>query len=286
MLGCVNNPVNYNGSTSQNNQDYMWLLENLDDGKVATWQDSNGGEHHFAVFSTYPENQKLCRDYFHIVVGRSNRNYGTSCRVGKEQWQHVLNSERTAQLHYAEFMQLEQEFNTPSKIQPGKVKTNNFGSRNINYTPSYNLSSFFSKHSTRAESKYGLPLRNMIDDAAQKQNFHSCLVHSVVFHESSYNPSAASGCCVGLMQLGKATASEVGVSNRRNAQQNLNGGTVYLRKKLNERGIDGKISLALASYNCGYGTIKKNNFQIPERCSSNKPREYVNNILKRFKECN
>ncbi|MDQ6975958.1 MAG: lytic transglycosylase domain-containing protein, partial [Mariprofundaceae bacterium] len=144
---------------------------------------------------------------------------------------------------------------------------------------------FLLEKSKSAESKYGIALRRLIDDASRQQNFHPCLIHAVVFHESAYNPNAASPCCAGLMQLGKAAAKEVHVVNRKDPRQNLNGGSYYLRKKLNEPGINNNISLALAAYNCGYGVIKKNKFKIPYRCWSNKPRQYVSKILSKFQQC-
>ncbi|MDQ6979441.1 MAG: lytic transglycosylase domain-containing protein, partial [Mariprofundaceae bacterium] len=155
----------------------------------------------------------------------------------------------------------------------------------IGYPTSYTLSPFFSEHAKKAEKKYHIPLRKMIDDVGKQQDFHPCFIHSVVFYESGYNPQAASPCCVGLMQLGKAAAKETGVRNRRDPLQSLQGGVRYLNLKMNEPGIHGNVGLALASYNCGYGTIKKNHFKIPQRCWSNSPQQYVKKILSKYKEC-
>lgn len=266
-------------------KDYLYLLENLNDGKVAIWRDSRGIEHHFAVFSTYAESNNLCRDYFNTSIQQrieSDRVFGTSCRISAMKWQYVRKSEASSRMHYLEFMRLEAGFHASFAGSDSTTGQR----RGISYPSRYTLSPFLSQKSKAAEAKYGIALRSMIDDASRQQNFHPCLIHAIVFYESGYNPNAASPCCAGLMQLGKAAAKEVHVVNRKDPRQNLTGGSRYLQKKLNEQGINKNISLALASYNCGYGTIKNNNFQIPQRCWSNNPRHYVSKILSKFKQCN
>lgn len=283
--GCVSNHTqSHHHSANDVMQDMQYLLENLDDGKLAMWQDRQGVSHRFAVFSSYGNEQgQVCRDYFHIHFRHqptNEREYGTSCRIGHQQWQYMENSAQTAKSHYDEFMHYEQGIHSKNSRE-----TSFNTPKNIQYTTRYQLSPFLLKTVRKAELEYNLQLRILIEQAAKTQDFHPCLIHALTYYESSYNPNAASGCCVGLMQLGKAAAQETGVNNRRNPEQNLAGGTKYLRTQLKQRGIEGQISLALAAYNCGYGTIKKNNFQIPERCWSNKTRIYVKKILNRFQQC-
>jgi len=271
-------------------EDFVYLLETLDDGKLAEWQDSRGSQHAFAVFSTYVSRERVCRDYFHIINTGSyakHRRFGTSCRIGKLAWQHVQGSEVESEKHYQRFLQLDAEFKQPQRQHPTPppVQQHTASPRSIAYPSTYTLSPFFIEHAQTAEKKYRIPLRQMINDVSKQQNFHPCFIHSVVFYESGYNPNAASPCCVGLMQLGKAAAKESGVTNRRDPRQSLQGGARYLHLKMNERGINGNVGLALASYNCGYGTIKKNNFKIPQRCWSNKPQQYVEKILSKYKQC-
>lgn len=288
FLGCANKVLHSDAMPDDARQDYVYLLEKLNDGKLAMWKASDGMKHQFAVFSTYPEKDRLCRDYFSFTVaaGReSNRTYGTSCRAANKTWHYVEGSEHTSQRHYQQFMRLESgfyQYQRPSRPQQqtGTVP------KGIAYPGSYTLSPFFSSTSKKAEGKYGIPLRSMIDRTSRQQDFHPCLIHSMVYYESGYNPNAATSCCSGLMQLGKAAAKETNVRNRKDPQQSLNGGARYLQQKLNEPGINKNISLALASYNCGYGTIKKNNFKIPRRCWSNNPQQYVQKILGKFQQCN
>lgn len=297
LSSCANRALQTSsGMASDAQQDYIYLLENLNDGKLAIWRDSRGTEHHFAVFSTYPQKNKLCRDYFNTIINgsvESEKDFGTSCRVGVNQWQYIQGSDQTSKAHYMQFMRLEKGFKSDYGKQPLEHKHSrpapNRGSsskKGIAYPARYTLSPFLLNKSTAAESKYQIPLRRLIDDASRPQDLHPCLIHAIVFYESGYNPNAASPCCAGLMQLGKAAAKEVRVANRKDPRQNLNGGAYYLKKKLNERGINNNISLALASYNCGYGVIKKNNFKIPQRCWSNNPQQYVAKILSKFQQCN
>jgi len=280
----------FGASPSDAYKDFVYLLETLDDGKLAEWQDSRGSRHAFAVFSTYVSNQGVCRDYFHITntgAHANQRRFGTSCRSEAQSWLYLQGSEAESQQHYQRFLQLDEGFKQPRQQYPmlAPTRQDTASPRSIAYPSSYTLSPFFTAHAKKAEQKYQLPLRQMIDDVGKQQNFHPCFMHAVVFYESGYNPHAATPCCAGLMQLGKAAAKEAGVTNRHDPRQSLQGGARYLHLKLNEPGINNNVGLALASYNCGYGTIKNNNFKIPQRCWSNNPQQYVEKILSKYKQC-
>ena len=83
------------------------------------------------------------------------------------------------------------------------------------------------------------------------------LLAAVGFQESKWNPRATSPTGVrGLMMLTNATAAEVGVHNRLDAEASIMGGALYLKKMLEKvpRRISypDRLFFALASYNMGY----------------------------------
>jgi hypothetical protein len=98
----------------------------------------------------------------------------------------------------------------------------------------------------------------IIDKASEQHNVDPALVKAVIMAESSYNPRAVSPMgAVGLMQLMPNTADSLGVANSYNPEQNVQGGTKYLKKLIDS--FDGDIKLALAAYNAGPAHVKKYN---------------------------
>jgi soluble lytic murein transglycosylase-like protein len=82
------------------------------------------------------------------------------------------------------------------------------------------------------------------------------LIHAVVWQESKYNTGAVSGVgAQGLMQLMPATAKRFNCANVNDPEANVEAGTKYLRWLL-ER-FSGDVSLALAGYNAGEGSVDK-----------------------------
>lgn len=94
----------------------------------------------------------------------------------------------------------------------------------------------------------------MIRSQAQEQSLEPALVKAVVHAESMFDPSATSNKgAMGLMQLMPATARRMGVTDAYHPEQNLAGGTRYLRWLLNR--YEGNLRLAVAAYNAGEGAV-------------------------------
>ncbi|MFA5699867.1 MAG: lytic transglycosylase domain-containing protein [Desulfuromonas sp.] len=101
-----------------------------------------------------------------------------------------------------------------------------------------------------------IDIHQLIDSVAQKMDLPAKLVHSVVFAESSYRADAVSPAgAEGLMQLMPATASEVGVKDAFDPQDNLIGGCRYLKGLLVK--YHGDLDHALAAYNWGQGNVDR-----------------------------
>lgn len=114
---------------------------------------------------------------------------------------------------------------------------------------------------------------------AKEEGVDSELVQAVIWQESRGRPRAVSPAgAAGVMQLMPATAKEMGVTNVFDPEQNIRGGTKYLKKMLNMFG--GNERLALMAYNWGPGSVKKwlaagaNPAKMP-----NETLRYVGNIL-------
>jgi len=84
------------------------------------------------------------------------------------------------------------------------------------------------------------------------------LLFAQMNRESSGDPNAKSGARgdpTGLMQLGRDAASDMGVTDRTNPQQSINGGAKYDAAMLAL--FDGDKAKALAAYNMGPGALEK-----------------------------
>lgn len=95
-----------------------------------------------------------------------------------------------------------------------------------------------------------------IDRMARSIGVDKDLVREVVRAESNFNPSAVSRAgAKGLMQLMDPTARAMNVRNVYNPDENLAGGTKYLKSLLDR--YDGNVKVALAAYNAGPGRVSR-----------------------------
>jgi soluble lytic murein transglycosylase-like protein len=127
------------------------------------------------------------------------------------------------------------------------------------------------KYMSGNKSKYN----ELIAKAAARHQIDPKLLHAVIQAESAYNPSAVSSAgAVGLMQLMPDTARRYGVIDRSNPEQNIDGGTRYLKDLLSMFNSD--LKLAVAGYNAGEGAVMKYNNSIPPYPET---RNYVQQVL-------
>ena len=114
-----------------------------------------------------------------------------------------------------------------------------------------------------------------VKQAADKYNLPEKLVKGVIKAESNFNPRALSCAgAQGLMQLMPATARELGVTDAYDIEQNIDGGTRYLRKMIDRYG--GDVAKGLAAYNAGPGTVDRYKGNVPYRETV----AYVDRVLK------
>lgn len=114
-----------------------------------------------------------------------------------------------------------------------------------------------------------------IDKAARKYDLPPELIRGVIKAESDFQVRAESSAGArGLMQLMPATAGELGVKNLFDIDQNIDGGTRYLRNMLDRFGND--LRKALAAYNAGPGTVDRYGGKVPYKETT----QYVERVLK------
>jgi soluble lytic murein transglycosylase-like protein len=114
----------------------------------------------------------------------------------------------------------------------------------------------------------------IIEEHASRQGLRLELVRAVIQVESAYNPRATSPKgAMGLMQLMPGTARELGVRDAYDPEDNIRGGTKYLRQLLDK--YRGNEDLALAAYNAGSGAVDKYGQRIPPYRET---KEYVRKV--------
>ena len=117
-------------------------------------------------------------------------------------------------------------------------------------------------------------LHSIVEEKARKHNVDPNLVKAVIRVESNWTPGAVSHKgAVGVMQLMPNTANAMGVRNRYNPEENIDGGVKYLHYLIEK--FNGNISLALAAYNAGPTRVERN------RGKSTNPKtvSYVKRVL-------
>ncbi len=129
-----------------------------------------------------------------------------------------------------------------------KLKIENIESRKDNATQV--SGNFFSRVTNRLE-KY----QDIISRASEKYGVPENLIKGIITAESAGRNEARSPVgAKGLMQLMDGTAKDLGVRNSFDPEQNIMGGTKYIKQMLDKFG---SIDKALAAYNAGPGYVNK-----------------------------
>ncbi|TVQ42226.1 MAG: membrane-bound lytic murein transglycosylase MltF [Wenzhouxiangella sp.] len=105
------------------------------------------------------------------------------------------------------------------------------------------------------------PLREYFEEAAELTDLDWRLLAAVGYQESHWNPEAVSRTGVrGVMMLTQRTARQLGVEDRLDPHQSIDGGARYLRSMIDRlpQRIEkpDRLWLALAAYNVGFGHLE------------------------------
>ena len=116
-----------------------------------------------------------------------------------------------------------------------------------------------------------------ITDASSRYGLDHRLIKSVIQVESGFNKLAVSRKGArGLMQLMPETAKLMRVQNIFDPEQNIQGGSAYLRAMLDE--FHGNLRFALAAYNAGPEAVKRYKGIPPYK----ETRDYVTRVMSTY----
>ncbi|HSM92817.1 MAG TPA: lytic transglycosylase domain-containing protein [Anaeromyxobacteraceae bacterium] len=121
----------------------------------------------------------------------------------------------------------------------------------------------------------GSPWVGAVREAAANNNLPEALILAVIAVESNFDPRAVSEKgAAGLMQLMPGTAREMYVADVFDPEQNIHGGTRYLRVLANQYG--GDMVRMLAAYNAGPDAVRRAGGTVPNIPET---REYVRKVV-------
>ncbi len=140
-------------------------------------------------------------------------------------------------------------------------------------------------HSTIRWSRVALNLdayADTIRSASIEYGVDEAFLRAIIHAESAFNPRALSiKGAQGLMQLMPGTASDMGVLDAFNSDQNIRGGARYLNLLLHN--FQGNERLAAAAYNAGPGAVQRYK-GVPPYAETQVYVERVETLRKRYGE--
>jgi soluble lytic murein transglycosylase-like protein len=123
-----------------------------------------------------------------------------------------------------------------------------------------------------------LELEPLIKRHSFQQQLHPALIRAVIKAESNFDPRAVSRAgAIGLMQLMPQTALRLDVRDMFDPDDNVGGGTKYLRQLLDR--FQGNLPLALAAYNAGENIVDRYQSLPP----IDETRQYVRKVLRYYR---
>ena len=122
------------------------------------------------------------------------------------------------------------------------------------------------------------PFKAYINQSSRKYRIDRNLIKAIITAESCFRITAKSPKnAQGLMQLIPATAKRFGVTDSYKPQQNIRGGTKYLRFLMTR--FKGDLKKVIASYNAGEGAVDRYKGIPPYK----ETQQYVKNVMQVYK---
>ncbi|KYH29217.1 MULTISPECIES: lytic transglycosylase domain-containing protein [Clostridium] len=172
--------------------------------------------------------------------------------------------------------------NNKGNIDLSKLGLDNVDLSKLGYGGGERLNNIYNNIKTSLSSG-NISIEQAVEKASRKYGIDKDLIMAVIKQESDFDPNSTSHAgAQGLMQLMPGTARELGVTDPYDIEQNIDGGTKYLKSML-EMYSNSK-QLALAAYNAGPGTLRRRGVDTVEEISKlpTETQDYVKKVMKYY----